>query len=236
MHQPPLPDRKAAAARVLLECPQWSDRMIGDATGLSTKTVAAVRNRLGRHTPARVGRDGRVRPTDGAERRLRARELMTDQPHLSLRQVAAAVGISPETARAVRRELHDRDRTEPAPHRVPPGRTDLAALLDQLRHDPAVLLSHHGRVLLRLLHLQLHARTSWIDLADHVPVHRRDELAEFARQNAAVWRVFADRLDRDPEGAACPVSRPSTPTGCPPPATCHPRSPRGLPTRRARCS
>ncbi|MCO1574554.1 streptomycin biosynthesis protein [Crossiella sp. SN42] len=244
MCQQTLPDRKAAAARLLLECPQWSDRRIGSATGLAAKTVGRERNRLGRHTGARVGQDGRVRPTNSAERRLLARELMADQPHLSLRQIAAAVGISPETARAVRRELRGGPR--PSARRVSPAtprpvddspRPDLPALLHWLRRDPSVRSSHNGRVLLRLLHLQQHARASWIDMADHIPVHCRRLLAEFARQNAAVWRVFADRLELDTEGAAeCPVSRPSPTTGCRPSVTFPPRSPRGRLTPPARCS
>ena len=59
-----LAERKAAAARLLAAMPQWSDRAIGSVSGLSHKTVGAIRRRstgeVAQTTP-RLGRDGRVR-------------------------------------------------------------------------------------------------------------------------------------------------------------------------------
>ncbi|MCX4745120.1 ParB N-terminal domain-containing protein [Kitasatospora sp. NBC_01287] len=60
-----LGDRKAAAARILTTRPEWSDRAIAAMAGLSPKTVATVRRRATEEIPqlpARVGRDGKVRP------------------------------------------------------------------------------------------------------------------------------------------------------------------------------
>ncbi len=107
MHGLPLslPDRKAAAGRVMTMYPQWSDRMVASATGLAGKTVAALRKRPdedGQQLDVRVGRDGRARPVNGAQRRQIAARLMAENPEASLREVARQAGISPETVRDVR--------------------------------------------------------------------------------------------------------------------------------------
>lgn len=206
MHKPHETDQIAAAERIVLQCPQWSDRMISSVTGLSARAVACVRGRVGGDAGARIGRDGRVRPTNSAERRLRARELMAEHPHLSLRQVAKEVGISPETARTVRGELRGELRGDHRPRRAQasPRRGGVADLLRWLRDDPSMRLSHNGRLLLRLLFFDLRTRTAWTEIAGDVPAHCRPGLAELARQSAAAWQVLADRLDLDldSEGAA----------------------------------
>ncbi|WP_262402733.1 ParB N-terminal domain-containing protein [Actinomadura sp. CNU-125] len=102
----PMADRKRAAERIVASHPQWSNRMIASVTGMAPGTVADVRRRAGGEPAAvRVGQDGRARPVNGAERRGGASELINDNPDMSLRQVARAVGISPETARDVRNRL-----------------------------------------------------------------------------------------------------------------------------------
>jgi ParB-like chromosome segregation protein Spo0J len=107
MHGLPLSlaDRKAAAARVMTLYPHWSDRMVALATGLAAKTVAALRKRPDEDTQqldVRVGRDGRARPINGAQRRQIAASLMAQNPEASLREIARQAGISPETVRDVR--------------------------------------------------------------------------------------------------------------------------------------
>lgn len=202
MENPNETDRTSAAERMVLQCPHWSDRMIGSLTGLSARTVAGVRGRVGGDAGARVGRDGRVRPTNSAQRRTHARALMAEHPHLSLRQVAKAVGISPETARSVRTEL--RGGTRPVATALPRRKGGLADLLGWLRDDPSMRLNHNGRTLLRLLSIHLRAQTTWTGITRDVPAHCRPGLAELARQSAAAWQVLADRLDPelDSEGAA----------------------------------
>jgi hypothetical protein len=59
-----LADRKAAAARLLAAMPEWSDRAIASVSGLSHKTVGAIRRQSSGEIPqtgARLGRDGRMR-------------------------------------------------------------------------------------------------------------------------------------------------------------------------------
>lgn len=66
-----LSDRKAAAHRLLIYEPQWSDRAIGTITGLSHKTVGTIRRHASGEIPqpgARLGRDGRVRTVRSANR------------------------------------------------------------------------------------------------------------------------------------------------------------------------
>jgi ParB-like chromosome segregation protein Spo0J len=118
-----LADRKAAAQRIVKSHPQWSDRMIAAVSGLAAKTIAEIRVRTGDGWPqgsGRVGQDGRSRPIDWASGRLLASELITNNPGLSLRQVAREAGISPETARDVRNRL--RNGEAPVPARCASGR------------------------------------------------------------------------------------------------------------------
>jgi ParB-like chromosome segregation protein Spo0J len=101
-------DRRAAAERIVTSHPHMSDRAIGHSVGLAAKTVAAIRKSSGQestHSNARVGRDGRVRPLDSSAGRLRAAELLTQQPDASLRDVARVAGISPATVLDVRKRL-----------------------------------------------------------------------------------------------------------------------------------
>src|SRR4051812_15266194 len=66
-----LRDRKAAAMRILRRYPEKSDRAVAELTGLSGKTIGAIR-RSTEEIPQlalRVGKDGRPRPVDGGQRR-----------------------------------------------------------------------------------------------------------------------------------------------------------------------
>jgi ParB-like chromosome segregation protein Spo0J len=103
-----LADRRAAAARIIALYPQMSDRAVGETAGLAARTVAAIRRRSSGEVPqlnARVGRDGKVRPLRAVEGRRRAAALLAEHPEASLREVARGAGVSPATARDVRRRL-----------------------------------------------------------------------------------------------------------------------------------
>lgn len=103
-----LSDRKAAARRILTGSIELSNRIIASRTGLSDKTVAAIRARSGtktRHLNSRRGRDGRLYPVDGGEGRQRAARLIAERPHASLREIAFAAGISPATVSDVRKRI-----------------------------------------------------------------------------------------------------------------------------------
>jgi ParB-like chromosome segregation protein Spo0J len=103
-----LADRRAAASRILSTHPHLSDRAIGSYTGLSDKTVSAIRSRSTSEITQlsrRVGADGRVRPLNSQEGRRRAAEVITARPTASLREVAATAGISVGTAHDVRQRM-----------------------------------------------------------------------------------------------------------------------------------
>lgn len=106
-----LPDRQSAAERIIASHPHWSDRRVASVAGIAPGTVGEIRRRLGSGAAdpeaRRLGQDGRMRPLDGTAGRLRAGELLAEEPGLSLRQVARAAGISPETVRDVRNRLRN---------------------------------------------------------------------------------------------------------------------------------
>lgn len=207
-----LADRKRAAVQIIGTHPQWSDRRVASATGISAGTVADLR----RHgedggSETRIGRDGRIRPVDGSEGRRLAAELIRSDPGLSLRQVAKQVGISPETVRDVRGRLERgesptpdgsrRLRAEPQPLRLTEpdfGRAvnrNRLAVLERLRCDPALRLTEAGRILLRLLAMHTIDGQEWGRILHGVPPHLCGVVAGFAREHARVWEEFADHLE-----------------------------------------
>jgi hypothetical protein len=244
-------DRKRAAQRIITSHPHWSDRMIAAATGLAPGTVAALRRRgaggpgaaadgangangmagiggaegtAGAVDPmaTRIGQDGRVRPINIAEGRRRAGQLITENPGLSLRQIAQAAGISPETARDVRKRLSRGDDPLPPPRQgrrkvrdddAPPafgaGGTagapaiaqaparDRAAVVERLKADPALRFSETGRTLLRLLHIHTITTEEWDKIVANVPPHCSAIVAHLAGECSRVWAELATRLERN---------------------------------------
>jgi ParB-like chromosome segregation protein Spo0J len=113
-------DRVAAAVRIIRSSPQWSDRAIARAAGLSDKTVASLRRRATASAeipqlPDRIGRDGRIRPFSPAAGRRVAGDLIAQNPDAAIRDIALRAGISPGTARDVRERL--RNGLDPVPPR-----------------------------------------------------------------------------------------------------------------------
>ncbi|MFI6417346.1 helix-turn-helix domain-containing protein [Streptomyces sp. NPDC050842] len=133
-----LGDRKAAVLRILATHPHWSDRAIAAVTGVSPKTVGAVRGKRSteespQSNPSipRVGRDGRVRPADMPERREKARSLLAERPRATLREVAQEAGVSVSTAHRLRQELRSGTAVPDSEDRAPaaaPVREDSAYL------------------------------------------------------------------------------------------------------------
>lgn len=115
-------DRASAAARIILTHPQWSDSAVAAATGISDKTVSRIRAQSSAADAAqsgtRIGRDGRVRPVDSAQRRRHAAAIFFEQPDAGLREVARATGLSPATVRDVRQRIHRGEDPVPARYRT----------------------------------------------------------------------------------------------------------------------
>jgi ParB-like chromosome segregation protein Spo0J len=217
-----LTDRTTAAARIISYHPQWSDRTIASFSGLSTKTVSAIRRRSTEDFPqlnARVGLDGRVRPHNTAEGRRIAGNLMAGDPDASLRAVARSAGISIGTAQDVRERLqrgespvlpkrHKANRRKVHPKRdKPAGRhdskvarrtsvRDRALILQNLRQDPSLRFADTGRVLLRLLRVLAIGTRGWVQLIDNLPKHCIPIVSDAARACADAWQELAEQLER----------------------------------------
>ncbi|MEV0218281.1 ParB/RepB/Spo0J family partition protein [Streptomyces sp. NPDC050704] len=220
-HGLPLPrsDRNAAAKRIINAHPEWSDRSIASVTGLSHKTVGAIRRRASGEIPqshTRLGRDGRERPVDAADGRIQAGRILAERPGVSLREAAREAGVSPATVRDVRDRLRRGE--------APAGRTlgaaapgpavaagtlprskelaridrgpDLSLLIHNLRKDPSLRLSESGRTLLRLLDACTVGPQEWARISDNVPPHRVEIIATAARECSRAWHDFATELEQ----------------------------------------
>lgn len=205
-------DRVAAAVRVTRSHPHFSDRLIAELTGLSAKTVAAVRKRSTHDVPGtgdRVGRDGKVRPLSTALGRELAYRIMTERPAATRRQVARETGLSLGTVQDVQRRLqrgespvpegqrsgHDSGDTT-LPGAGPPASEErLSTLLERLRRDPSLRFSNGGKAVLRLLDSHSIPDETWTRLADLVPRHCAGAVANIARACAASWTRFAERIE-----------------------------------------
>lgn len=213
-----LADRKRAAERIITSHPQWSDRRVASVTGVSPGTVADLRRRVdggSERAASRVGQDGRIRPLDGSTGRRLAGQLMTENPQLSLRQVARAASISPETARDVRNRLRNGEDLIPrqrqkglagdeepviATHNMRSRQEpviDLATIFNRLKADPALRYNETGRNLLRLLTLHTLWTEEWEAIVNNLPPHCAGVVADLARQFADLWSDFATLAARE---------------------------------------
>lgn len=226
-----LADRRAAVTRIIVSHPHMSDRLIAEAAGLGSTTVAAIR-RSSAVTPdgtpagqapepgARMGKDGKVRPLNGADGRHRAAALIAEHPHASLREVARGAGVALATASDVRRRL--RRGEDPVSKRAaavaagggPAGlvravrkrarpwaraaQSDTAPVLAKLRRDPSLRYSETGRRLLCLLQSNAAGAREWSDMANSVQPHSEPMVGQLARQYAQMWTELAQELDDRP--------------------------------------
>jgi hypothetical protein len=225
----PMADRKCAAERIIATHPHFSDRRVASLAGISPATVAhlrrggaaAVRGAGSPGEGSRMGRDGRFRPLDGTAGRRLAGQLISENPCLSLRQVAKAAAISPETVRDVRNRL--RNGEDPVPRRraadavtrtgvpaVPrrevaelaPARPrreqtlDLVAVVERLKVDPSLRYSDMGRNLLRMLSLHTLWTGEWESIVTNLPPHCRPVVSDLAREFAVLWADFAAQASR----------------------------------------
>ncbi len=208
-----LEDRKAAAGRIIASHPMLSDRSIANDTGLSGKTVAAIRRASAGSLDAdeRIGADGRLRPLTASDGRRRASEIIEANPEAPLREVAKAARVSLGTAHDVRRRM--RSGEDPVPSRareagpaamqltpvIRPSAERLKSLgtmLESLARDPSLRHTEPGRELLLRLRAGVMTPDDWARLIEGVPAHCREAVAETARQCAEIWSQFADQLDR----------------------------------------
>lgn len=210
-------ERRTAAERILRTHPHWSDRAIAERTGLSGKTVGALRGGVSAEIPqphTRVGRDGTARPLSSLDGRLRAAHLIAADPTTSLRELARRSGLSTATVRDVRDRLRRGEAPVPEPRRgaagprreatvtVPAadrggseGRPDpVAAAVRNLLKDPSLKGSETGRELLRALLATELTRHQRQRIAAVLPEHCAPLVRAVAAQRAAEWNALADAM------------------------------------------
>lgn len=188
-----LAERTAAAERVMGLYPEWSDRRLAASVGLSPKTVAGIRSRVGKdhlNPDVRIGLDGRARR-------------IPDHPRQEIGDPAAS--DNPDAAGGTGGGDDGRTGGEQVPlHPVPaPGRelgpmasAKYAEAIMALRKDPSLRFSESGRILLRLLDANLLPSQEWDRLAASIPPHRASQIVEAAYDCAQTWQAFAQRIKR----------------------------------------
>lgn len=230
-----LAERKVAAHRIVTSHPSWSDRRVAGVTGLSHKTVGALRRRSPGDFPqptARIGRDGRLHPLATVEGRQRAGELLTANPQLPLEEVARTAAISLTTAKDVRRRMRLGQDLVPVRHRSSPpaagaaragtnppelpAASDPLSAIRTLSSDPSLKFTEAGRSLLSYLHLHMRTQRDWDELADMLPAHCLATIGELADKCAHDWQLLSARVarrnrNRRPaqEGAVTAVANPA---------------------------
>jgi hypothetical protein len=196
-------DRHTAVRTMLAAHPEWADRRIGTHCGVSPRTVGRVRAQLAEAAPGdvtcadvRIGRDGRARPVDPAAQRQRVVEALVERPEASLRDIARAVGVSPETVRSVRAALADQ------PERVatvPP--VDLMAWSAareravSWKPDHSFTSRDDGAVTARFLERTDVQECELDRHACAVPLSRVYEVSDEARRRAVFWAQLAERVE-----------------------------------------
>ena len=200
-------ERHDAVKKVLLECPMWSDRRIAEECNVSPKLVGRLRSCLMPGTPdtKRVGRDGRLRPPQPGADRTRIAAAVRERPEASLRSIASAVGVSPETVRSVKRSMI----TGTDPNDDPNASYDdapknLLAPLFRLASsrmtaptwcaDNAFQSTESGVSFLEWLD-RTGVHGDQTERAHSVPISRTYEIADEARRRADWWRALAETLE-----------------------------------------
>ncbi|WP_194922593.1 helix-turn-helix domain-containing protein [Catenulispora pinisilvae] len=196
-----LRERKVAAARIIRLRIQWSNSRIAKITGLSDKTVAAVRVGLGDTLgeiggypyDGRIGLDGRVRPVDAPARRLEVARLIAQNPGASLRAIAALAGVSPETVRAVRRAGTPAEPSGAEPRESNASGPDPRLCHRRLVADPALRFTDRGRLLLRVLGSYPLLEQQPETLVECVPVHDLTLFRHLALAASERWQALASQ-------------------------------------------
>lgn len=205
-------DRAAAVRRIIRSDACMSDRAIASVVGLSPPTVGAIRRRTTDsilQSNDRVGSDGRTRPLNAVEGRLRASRIIADRPDASLRTVARDAMISLGTAQDVRKRMERGEDPVPSKYSsqptasVPRPRSGEgtvaehagASVLYTLRRDPSLRLSESGRALLQWLGVCV-ARSKRQEIVEAIPDHCLGIVAELARACAENWVQLGNDLER----------------------------------------
>jgi len=193
-----LKERESAARTVLAFHPEWSDRRLSEACGLSPGTVGQLRSSLGHspdqngHLNTRWGRDGKRYHADLGALRQRISTAIREKPEGSLRSIAQATGTSPATVRAVKARLAESDRADSKSSVEPATAPSLSS---STRITDAALLSTREGTSFAKWFERTSIDEEWRDLAQGIPVSRIYEVADEARRRAQHWLVLASWLE-----------------------------------------
>jgi ParB-like chromosome segregation protein Spo0J len=198
-------ERQEAARALLHECPERSDRWVGEVCGVSHTTVAVLRRSVSAaDAKVRMGRDGRRRPVDPSLGQAAVARVMAENPTASIRQAAGAAGVAPSTVQRLAAGLA-RSQKPPLPGIAFTLRATVEGPHDDrpqddrpvsdLVADPVSHPSGEGAEVTTWL-----ARTSVSveDLYAHLaslPLSRVYEVADECRRRARSWAQMADALE-----------------------------------------
>jgi hypothetical protein len=191
-----LAERRAAATRVLLLEPAWSDRRIGHICGLAHETVGRIRRGLSADGTIslhekRLGRDGALRS-------LPRRDAGTAPPVGDRVEVIPlpTVGERPEPAIGPGSQRRGTPRGAPRGPDVVgvvTGAPAAPAALTALSTDPAFTSTDAGTGFVGWFD-GTSLGDGWSGHVDAVPLSRVYEVADEARRRASAWNEFADSL------------------------------------------
>jgi ParB-like chromosome segregation protein Spo0J len=201
-------DRVLGAKRILDWHPDWSDRAIGIATGLSPKTIAGIRREStdeGQPSGKRLGRDGKRRPVTALEGRKRAAEFIAARPEASLREIARETDVSLGTVQDVRSRMRrgldplTADRISPA---LAPAAGSAVHRMTA-RPEPMRPASLPGRISPRVIR-RAGPEASWPQISSKLASDPSLKYAEGGRafmrwmfmhlSNTAQWKEFTDSI------------------------------------------
>lgn len=199
-------DRVFAARRILESHPQWSDRLVASACGVSARTAATLRRSTAdeQQSNARCGKDGKTRPLSSAAARLRAKELLESAPDSSLRKIAEQVGLSPATVADVRHRLMRGEDVLPSGARSRRSRSsarrdavDSGRARQLLLRDPTLRASDFGRALLLVFRLDVSDPVIRAGVTRQLPAHTVMLIAKAADSWARTWQSLAQEVSEE---------------------------------------
>ncbi|GAB3208050.1 ParB/RepB/Spo0J family partition protein [Nocardia tengchongensis] len=188
-------DRKAAAEQALAYYPDWSNRRLAMAIGLSERAIAAIR-RKSATTPRRETRPAAaVAVTTGDIQHRHERARTSSATPAAARRAGGGRASGSPTQSMANPALNTGHplpvSRQPAPDRAYPTRA-----LRNLCSDPAVSRTESGRRLLALLALIPADPEAWADLADNLPPYHAALIADLAAQQARNWAALARTATR----------------------------------------
>lgn len=193
-------ERRANARHLLSVAPDWSDRRIAEACGISHPTVADLRptgsdNRL---DTRREGADGKRRPASPATQRQAIDEAIKADPEASAREVARKTGASPTTVTSRKAHLAAVPDRESAPT---PTIGEMVVMAPTVWSDePSCERSNATREFARFMDhfTRWHRRPffDWVgEVATDCPADLKREAESVARSMSAAWLRVAEAVN-----------------------------------------